>query len=85
MPVLARFYGLIIKMYFQQAEHNPPHIHALYDNQYMGVIDIHTRQMIEGDLPARALKMVAEWTEQHENELLAMWETQDFKQLPPLD
>ena len=30
MPVLSRFYGIIIRMYFQQAEHNPPHIHALY-------------------------------------------------------
>ena len=40
MPVLARFYGLVIKMYFQQAEHNPPHIHAFYDNQYMGAVEI---------------------------------------------
>lgn len=31
MPVLSRFYGIIIRMYFQQAEHNPPHIHALPD------------------------------------------------------
>ena len=29
MPVLSRFYGIIIRMYFQQAEHNPPHIHAI--------------------------------------------------------
>ena len=30
MPVIARFYGLIIKMFFQQKEHNPPHFHAVY-------------------------------------------------------
>ena len=30
MPVLSRFYGIIIRMYFIQAEHNPPHIHAIY-------------------------------------------------------
>ena len=30
MPVLSRFYGIVIRMYFQQAEHNPPHIHAIY-------------------------------------------------------
>ena len=30
MPVLSRFYGIIIRMYFQQSEHNPPHIHAIY-------------------------------------------------------
>ena len=30
MPVLSRFYGIVIRMYFQQSEHNPPHIHAFY-------------------------------------------------------
>lgn len=30
MPVIAKFYGIIIKMYFQQSEHNPPHFHAVY-------------------------------------------------------
>lgn len=30
MPVLSRFYGIIIRMYFQQSDHNPPHIHAIY-------------------------------------------------------
>lgn len=26
MPVIARFNGVIIKMYLRQKEHNPPHI-----------------------------------------------------------
>ncbi len=30
MPVLSRFYGIVIRMYFQQSEHNPPHIHAIW-------------------------------------------------------
>ncbi len=85
MPVLARFYGLVIKMYFQQAEHNPPHVHAIYDNQFMGAVEIKTRKMVEGDLPPRALAMVAEWIAQNESELLQIWETQDFKKLPPLE
>ena len=28
MPVITRFYGMVIKMYFQQAEHNPPDLPA---------------------------------------------------------
>lgn len=84
MPVLARFYGLVIKMYFQQSEHNLPHIHCVY-GEYMGAIDIQTLQMIEGDLPTKALSMVQEWTETHKEELLNMWNTQEFKQLPPLE
>lgn len=59
MPVISRFYGVIIKMYFSQSEHNPPHLHAIYGD-YMGAIDIRTGEMIEGDLPNRALKMVKE-------------------------
>ena len=62
MPVISRFYGVVIKMYFRQDEHNPPHIHAIY-GEYIGVIDIQTGKMLEGDLPVRALKMVQEWTE----------------------
>jgi len=30
MPVISRFYGLVIKIYFQQSEHNPPHFHVMY-------------------------------------------------------
>ena len=37
MPVLARFYGVTIRMYFQQAEHNPPHIHAIYNNDVAAI------------------------------------------------
>jgi hypothetical protein len=29
MPVIARFYGIIIKMYFSQSEHGIPHFHAI--------------------------------------------------------
>lgn len=51
----------------------------------MGAIDIKTRTMMEGDLPARALKMAAEWIAHHEAELLEMWQTQEFRKLPPLE
>ena len=84
MPVIARFYGLIIKMYFQQSEHNPPHIHVLY-GEYMGAVDIQNLEMIEGDLPYKALSLVREWMGQHQTELLKIWHTQEFIKLPPLE
>ena len=43
MPILSNFYGITIKMYFQQSEHNPPHIHATY-GVYIGFIDIWNSQ-----------------------------------------
>lgn len=84
MPVLSRFYGIIIRMYFQQAEHNPPHIHALY-NEDMAAIDIQTGEVLEGYLPPKALAMVWEWSAIHKDDLLHMWETQEFKSLSPLE
>lgn len=70
-------------MFFMQSEHNPPHIHVIY-GEYVGIIDIKTLEMIEGDLPNRALSMAKEWTKEHQDELLNIWSTQEFKKLPPL-
>ena len=83
MPTLSSFYGIIIKMYFQQSEHNPPHFHAIY-GEYTGSINIKTGELIEGDLPERALKLIKEWLEIHQSELLEIWNTQNFKKISPL-
>ena len=34
MPEVSRFYGIVIKMFFKPKEHEPAHIHALYE-EYM--------------------------------------------------
>ena len=47
MPVLAQFYGIAIRMYFLQNEHNPPHIHAIY-NDNAAAIDFMTGEVLEG-------------------------------------
>lgn len=83
MPEIARFYGIIIKMFFKPKEHEPSHIHALY-GEYMGEINILTGEMIAGDLPAKALELVHEWLDVHKNELQEMWEKQVITKLPPL-
>lgn len=83
MPIISRFYGITIKMYFQQGEHNPPHIHAVY-GEYIGAIEIKTGKMLEGDLPKKALLLVQEWIQHNRVDLLTIWVTQQFRQLPPL-
>ena len=84
MPVLSRFCGIVIRMYFQQAEHNPPHIHALYGED-MAAVDIQTGEVLEGHMPQKALAMIREWAAIHKTDLLYMWETQEFKPLSPLE
>ena len=84
MPVIARFYGMVAKMYLLGSEHNPPHVHFLY-GEYNGVIDLNEVKIIEGDLPSKAASMAIEWTQKYQKELLDMWHTQQFKKLPPLE
>ena len=84
MPIISKFYGIVIRMYFLQSEHNPPHIHAIYGDN-VALIDIKTLNVLEGYLPPKALSLVIEWMTTHQNELIEIWETQNFKHLPPLE
>lgn len=83
MPEIARFYGIVIKMFFKPKEHEPSHIHALY-GEYMGEFNIRTMEMIQGDLPKKAQELVTEWLAMHQSELQAMWDSQNIYKLPPL-
>jgi hypothetical protein len=84
MPVIARFYGIIIKMYFSQSEHGVPHFHAIY-GEFTSVSDVSRLRMLEGNLPPRAQQMVIEWATRFQTELLRMWQTNEFTQLPGLE
>lgn len=84
MPTIARFFGIEIQMYFQQSEHNPPHLHAMYGGT-KGAIDIQTGKTLDGNLSKAMVKIVKMWIAQHKEELLEMWKTQKFRKLPPLE
>jgi hypothetical protein len=81
MPEVTRFYGIVVKLFF--GDHPPPHFHVVY-GEYNALFNIETLEMIEGDLPNRASKMVIEWATRYQTELLEMWQTQQFNKLPPL-
>ena len=71
MPELSRFLGIAVFMYFE--DHNPPHFHVRY-NDFRAVISINDLILIEGQLPARVLDLVMEWTALHKEELLENWD-----------
>jgi len=50
MPKISRFFGNVIKMFFD--DHNPPHFHAEYGGN-LALIDIHTLAVFSGRLPPR--------------------------------
>jgi hypothetical protein len=70
MPEISRFYGLIIYMNFK--DHAPPHFHVWYGN-YKAIVTI-IDGIVKGEMPQRALKMIFEWLEIHQSDLLKDWE-----------
>ncbi len=83
MPEISRFYGIIIKMFFKPKEHEPSHIHALY-GEHVGIFDLKTMEMTEGDLPIKAQGLIKEWISRNQKSLLQMWDSQKLRKLPPL-
>ena len=85
MPVISRFLGIIISMYWN--DHLPPHFHAKY-GEYEITINI-ASGVIEGKFPKRALKLVLEWYELHTDELKENWELcrqqESIKSIQPLE
>jgi len=71
MPEICRFYGIIIRMFFR--DHLPPHFHVEYA-EYKAKINIIDGEVIEGELPQKALRLVQAWAEIHRDELLINYE-----------
>ncbi|MEQ8210643.1 MAG: DUF4160 domain-containing protein [Lacipirellulaceae bacterium] len=83
MPEISRFYGIIIKMFYN--DHTPPHFHAEYGGDSI-LVDLNNLQVIAGKLPTRATKLVLEWASEHQSELQQDWQlARDMKPLQPID
>lgn len=73
MPIVSQFYGIIIRIYFNDTDkHYLEHIHVQY-NEYDAVYSIKNVQLIEGCLPNKQHKLVSAWMEIHKDELIALW------------
>lgn len=83
MPLLSKFYGISIKMYFKQSEHNPAHVHAIYGDD-AAAIDLNG-EILDGYIPPKALSMVKEWISLHKSEIEKIWKSQEFVEIEPLE
>ncbi len=70
MPTLSSFYGIKITMNYN--DHNPPHIHAEYQD-CEAIIMIQTGEVC-GQMSKRGLHLIWEWLNLHQFELLENWE-----------
>ena len=84
MPVLGASTESSFACTFWARSTTPPHIHAIYGDS-TAAFDIRSGRVLDGELPARAAAMVREWIGLHRDDLVTMWETQEFKRIDPLD
>ncbi len=70
MPVLSKFYGIVIRMIFIQPF--AAHFHAIY-GQWELVVGIAPLRVVQGDAPSRVRQMVLEWASDHQRELMDAW------------
>jgi len=85
MPIISRFFGIVVYMYWR--DHAPPHFHAKYQDQEI-TVEILTGRM-EGRIGKKAAALVQEWRETHQAELLANWtlaeQKRSLQRIPPLE
>jgi hypothetical protein len=82
LPEIARFYGLIIRMYAEPGvPHNRAHFHVYYQN-HAAVYGIDRIELISGELPTREKRLCEAWAELHQDELAENWNRLQNGQLP---
>jgi hypothetical protein len=86
MPEISRFFGIIIRMFFD--EHNPPHFHAEYQGN-KAIFDFNGN-VLKGSLNSKtATRLVREWIDLRLNELETDWELAmagiEIKKIAPLE
>ncbi len=87
MPIISYFYGITIKMYFNdERQHKLPHVHAEYGD-YQAVFDL-KGNLLNGKLPFKKNKIVEAWIIIHEEDLNNLWkviqEDNDYFKIEPL-
>lgn len=75
MPELARFFGIIIRMYAEAGgRHHLPHFHAYYQDS-VAVYGIDEIELLGGSLPRRQSRLVEAWAELRRDELQTAWQS----------
>ena len=71
MPVLQRFAGFVIRMYF--ADHNPPHVHVVGPD-FEALVAIGDLAIFEGAIPAKFSQEALDWISANRSFLFRKWE-----------
>jgi hypothetical protein len=80
MPVISRFYGVVIRML--RANVMGARFHAFYGDSEL-VVSIDPVRVIQGEVPASVQQLVLQWAFQHQKELLTAWRRIEAGLAPP--
>ena len=83
MPTICSFSGITIVMYLRSKEHNPPHVHASFQ-EYDAPFLIESGELMDGEFPGKARSLVKRFVLRYRTELREMWVTERYKRLPPI-
>jgi hypothetical protein len=70
VPIVSLFFGIVIRMYHD--EHPPPHFHAAYQG-FEAFVRIADGEILHGELPRKAARLVRQWALDHREALMANW------------
>jgi hypothetical protein len=70
MPTISWFFGIAIRMYFN--DHAPPHFHAIHGDDE-ALVAIETGEVLQGRLGRNARRLVREWALRYNVQLMDNW------------
>jgi hypothetical protein len=71
MPVIQRFDGFVIRMYFE--DHNPPHVHVVGPD-FEALVSIGDLAVFAGAIPPKFDREALGWIAANKSSLLVKWE-----------
>ena len=72
MPELSRFFGIIVRMIYNDNDrHHKPHVHVYY-GEYEASVGL-DGEVLDGSLPLKQYRMLSGWMALHEEELYKAW------------
>lgn len=83
MPVIASFFGIVIRMYYQ--DHVPAHFHAEYRGE-QGSFSL-SGEPLSGEIRSRTARLlIREWAAAHRLELEQNWQgSRDGRSITPIE
>lgn len=73
MPQISSFFGIKIYMYYAHGKHKEPYFHAQYQG-FDASFSIKSLELLSGNLPKKAIRLVQAWGLEHQLELFQNWD-----------